>query len=221
MVYGTYEKGKETRQKIITVSKELFFEKGYNKTSITEICRTANVMYGTFTYYFKTKIDLVSEIYANLLMKCFQIAKSSNPEHMDTFQMNLTANQFYYTIIFSTPEYAHFYHEVLQKMSVFDYIGRHVKRRYQSYNIHYSLNFNDEDIRDLLLADSGIRREFFTDMFSTYGYSIETEIINKYLRKMNVYFGRTLTLDSDLVKKYIDIAEEIVRNTDYSHIKLF
>lgn len=221
MVYGKYDKGKETRQKIIVVAKELFYEKGFNQTSITEICKVADVMHGTFTYYFKTKVDLVSEIYADLLTKCYQIVRSNSTEYMDTFQMNLTANQFYYTVIFSSPENARFYHEVLLKMSVFDYIGRHVKRLYQSYNFHYNLNLSEEDLRDVLLVDSGIRREFFTDMFNTYGYKLEPEIVSKFIRKMNIHLGRTLTLDADIVLSYIERAEQLIKATDFSHLSLF
>ena len=187
MGYGKYDKGKETRKKIVKTAKNMFHENGFKKTSITEICRINDIQLGTFTYYFKTKVDLVSEIYAEFLVDAYQAVRETDYEYKDPLQMNIVSNQFYYTASFSCPKCAKFYHEVLENTSIFDYIGKHVRRLYGSYNFHYGLNMDEEDMCDVLLVDSGLRKEFFCYMFNNFGYNLEPKVISKYLRKLNIY----------------------------------
>ena len=47
-----------TKDKLLDISKELMMSKGYNATTIEEICKIASVTKGAFFYYFKTKEDL-------------------------------------------------------------------------------------------------------------------------------------------------------------------
>lgn len=55
------EKKQETRRQIIHVSKKLFFEKGYQCTSINQIAKTVGIAEGTIFNYFKTKADIFIE----------------------------------------------------------------------------------------------------------------------------------------------------------------
>jgi TetR/AcrR family transcriptional repressor of nem operon len=47
-----------TKQKLLDVSTQLMMSKGYNATTVEEICKIANVTKGAFFHYFKTKEDL-------------------------------------------------------------------------------------------------------------------------------------------------------------------
>lgn len=47
-----------TKQKLLEISKQQMMSKGYNATTIDEICTIAEVTKGAFFYYFKTKEDL-------------------------------------------------------------------------------------------------------------------------------------------------------------------
>lgn len=60
---GRREKKKAlTRQTIIDAAGRLFSMRGFDATSIDEICQTADVVKGTFYYHFKSKEDLVIEL---------------------------------------------------------------------------------------------------------------------------------------------------------------
>jgi len=52
------KKTSATKRKLLDISKQLIITKGYNATTIEEICKTAEVTKGAFFYYFKTKEDL-------------------------------------------------------------------------------------------------------------------------------------------------------------------
>lgn len=52
------KKTSATKRKLLDISKQLIVVKGYNATTVEEICKTAEVTKGAFFYYFKTKEDL-------------------------------------------------------------------------------------------------------------------------------------------------------------------
>lgn len=51
-------RGSSTKQKLLDIAKEQIMTKGYNATTVEEICNIAEVTKGAFFYYFKTKEDL-------------------------------------------------------------------------------------------------------------------------------------------------------------------
>ena len=236
-MHGRYEKGIDTRKKIIAEAKIMFKEQGYDKMRISALCRNLNIQLGNFTYYFKTKTDLISEIYAEHLIRSFQTVKTAFEKSsknsfsnkrietvtpsMDSFQTILTVDYFYYVSIFTRPESLRFYYEVIEKMPVIDYIGRHVKRFYASHNSAYNLGFNDEELRDILLMDSAIRREFFSDMVKTYGFDITADIAIKYIDKMHIFLGRIMKMDSGTLEQYNAFAKELLSQYGFGHLDLF
>ena len=56
------EKGKDTKQKIVNSAKKLFYEQGYEATTVMQITKDAEVNNGLFTYYFGSKIALAGMI---------------------------------------------------------------------------------------------------------------------------------------------------------------
>ena len=58
-----YSVGVETREKIITECRKLFYEHGYEKTSFGMICDNININRGLITYHFKSKSKLAQIIY--------------------------------------------------------------------------------------------------------------------------------------------------------------
>lgn len=52
---GTREKTGQIREKIVAATDQLFYQKGYNQTSFSDIAAASNVPRGNLNYYFKTK----------------------------------------------------------------------------------------------------------------------------------------------------------------------
>lgn len=52
-----------TRKKITEAAIHLFKEKGYENTSVTDICKEANITKGTFYYHFPNKDEITFEFY--------------------------------------------------------------------------------------------------------------------------------------------------------------
>lgn len=55
-------RGESSKKKIMDVAKTLFTEKGYDATSVQDICENANLSKGAFFHYFQTKESLFMEI---------------------------------------------------------------------------------------------------------------------------------------------------------------
>ena len=55
-------KGQEFRQHIVEVANRLFYQRGYNQTSFTDIAEAAEIPRGNFYYYFKTKDEILEAV---------------------------------------------------------------------------------------------------------------------------------------------------------------
>ncbi|MDH5483618.1 MAG: TetR/AcrR family transcriptional regulator [Gammaproteobacteria bacterium] len=77
-------KGSANRQRIVEAADHLFYSRGYNQTSFSDISDETGIPRGNFYYYFKTKEDILSavvdsrlDIFRQVLDDCE--AKSSDP----------------------------------------------------------------------------------------------------------------------------------------------
>ncbi len=55
-------KGQEFRQHIVQTANRLFYQRGYNQTSFSDIADAAEIPRGNFYYYFKTKDDILEAV---------------------------------------------------------------------------------------------------------------------------------------------------------------
>jgi AcrR family transcriptional regulator len=58
----TQQRGEETRSRILDVAGELFAERGYDATSVADICARAGVTKGAFYHHFKSKQAVFLEL---------------------------------------------------------------------------------------------------------------------------------------------------------------
>lgn len=74
-----------TREKLLSASKSLFSERGFDAVTIDEITETADLGKGTFYYHFGTKDQLIKELIRDVLGELEQAikekAKGSNDLH--------------------------------------------------------------------------------------------------------------------------------------------
>lgn len=70
-------KGSANRQRIVEAADHLFYSRGYNQTSFSDISEQTGIPRGNFYYYFKTKEDILQAVidarideYRQLLAEC-------------------------------------------------------------------------------------------------------------------------------------------------------
>ena len=79
-------KSEATRNKLVECAKELFYEKGFDRTAVREIVKAAGVAQGTFYLYFETKEEILYHIAFGVLEKLntyIEILNVENPEIED------------------------------------------------------------------------------------------------------------------------------------------
>ena len=74
---------KETRQKLLDSAKAEFFEKGYMKASLRNICKNAGVTTGALYFFFQDKEDLFGAIVEEPLNYLMSVMKSHYAEEAD------------------------------------------------------------------------------------------------------------------------------------------
>ena len=55
-------KGSANRQRIVEAADHLFYSRGYNQTSFSDISDETGIPRGNFYYYFKTKEDILAAV---------------------------------------------------------------------------------------------------------------------------------------------------------------
>lgn len=73
---ATYSKSAKTREHIFQTALRLFFERGYDNTSLKDIAEAAQVSTGTLYRYFPTKSDLLFQIRENSQKHLREVAES-------------------------------------------------------------------------------------------------------------------------------------------------
>jgi len=67
----------KTRQKLLDAAKEVFLEEGFQKATISQMIKKANVGYGTAYVHFDGKEDLLIVLMENVMEKFYEIAEIS------------------------------------------------------------------------------------------------------------------------------------------------
>lgn len=209
-------KGMITEKKILETAKELFYNRGFSDTTVKEICNQSNVKLGTFTYYFSTKEALVSDIYAEYIMKIYNYIGYVENRKMNRLEKNTIASFIYYEILFKDDNIVKFHYDILTKLSIFTVVGKNLRRFYSNFARDFNLNIDEKEIIRIFSADCGIRRELILEF-------IENKLFDNSLDlTITIYtmMGRLLKIDEKIMNEYIERAIEFVKKNDLSHIKL-
>jgi AcrR family transcriptional regulator len=80
----------ERRLEIIDIAEELFSEKGYDETAVSDIVKRADVAQGTFYYYFGSKAEVLDAIIDRILDEIGRKTRElSVMDHMDAVERML------------------------------------------------------------------------------------------------------------------------------------
>lgn len=83
-----HEKGAKTKEKLIEASIKLINERGYDNTSIDDICAACGTSKGAFYHHFKSKMDIVAAMEEKVSSA---VAENDMPENADVFTRLMSA----------------------------------------------------------------------------------------------------------------------------------
>lgn len=208
-------KGIFTKQKILQVAKELYYQKGYCAITVQDICKQADVGLGTFTYYFTTKESLVSEIYSELLMKSYAYVNYLANRPMNHLERNVIASFLYYNTIYKDEQNLKFHYDVFNKISNDIFPMHNLKRIHMGFVRDFNLDIDDKELLQISTAELGVRRQLTLEYIEHKMFDSPLELVITIYKMM----GRLFTIDESIINEYISRAVEFLKKNDLSRIK--
>ena len=187
-------KGLESKNKIYSCTKKEFYEQGYRRSTIQHITAEAGVPLGLFTYYFKTKDNVVELIYTDFMNQIRKALEAFEWYNEDTSFFKNTCIYFvFYESVLQDPNTARFFYEVIQK----DFKGRllhdWLTEAYRTYLADYRIKMKENEFTMLLSFDFGGRREIFLNYFN---------------KKLNVSQQKLIHMVTMVVPRYMQIPKK-------------
>ena len=210
------QKGARTRRHIVETAKKLFYDKGYSETAVIEICRAAEVKPGTMTYYFKTKYDLVKELYESVYRKCYEFVEDKLGRQAGSLEKNTIVAFVYYQAVCADENTRRFHLEILKKSRVTDFISKVSLPVARSIFDELKAGFSEKEAGYVELAWNGISREMFIDYLT----GPEGREVQDVVNTIYIFRARLLTADENAMKVYLYNGMELSRNCGHSHITL-
>jgi len=154
-------KGEMTKERIYKSAKELFYNQGYNATTIQQIADHSDTTLGSMTYHFATKDTFVARIFDDYLNS---IHDSLNEKLIGYKPINAFERHFYLTMVWyhhllSDPRVNHFYYEISKNDSLYPFLHGKMGEIYHEFVRDYNLRIRPIEFDALLIADFGARRE--------------------------------------------------------------
>ncbi|WKY46986.1 TetR/AcrR family transcriptional regulator [Eubacteriaceae bacterium ES3] len=154
-------KGEMTKERIFDSAKELFYQQGYNATTIVQIAERSNSTLGSMTYHFATKDLFIAQIFEDYLNN---IHDSLKEKLIGYRPINAFENHFYLTMVWyhyllSDPQVRNFYYEISRIDSLYQFLHKSIEAIYHQFVDDYKLRIRPIEFDALLIADFGARRE--------------------------------------------------------------
>lgn len=89
---------RNTKMKIINAAWELFYENGYENTTVEDIIEYSETSKGTFYHYFEGKSELLSSL-SYIFDSKYEELQSSLPEDMNAFEKLMFLNRELFTMV--------------------------------------------------------------------------------------------------------------------------
>ncbi|MFZ7121431.1 MAG: TetR/AcrR family transcriptional regulator [Eubacteriaceae bacterium] len=209
------KKGIQTKEYIYKITKNLFYEFGYNKTTLSLISKEADVPIGLIPYHFKNKDNILKMVYDDFLR---EIDKCINKHSIDTKNNSILrhaiVSRIYYQIILENNNNKRVYTEVLRKKSNYILLHNSIGSRYVSYLDDYNITLTKEEFESNLYCDFGARREFFLHLMNE---DIQMPI-QDVVTFVNGIIPRLLKIDQNTVDDILSYSLECFNKIDYSDI---
>lgn len=148
---ANYENGLETKARIMDTCKELFYSKGFTKTTFKDIGQLADVNQGLIVYYYKTKNILANTVFQDMMAEMMKQIETIFARE-DTLTQFFISDFLYFRLLYEDLRFRKFIENccsngVLEKKSA------NLKEEYRKYYDGMVEFFDDEYIQDTTLKE--------------------------------------------------------------------
>lgn len=214
-----YQKGKDTKDKILEVSKKLFYENGYTNTSCKHICKEADVNLGLIHYYFKTKKNIASIIYTQFLVQVKKYVKNIMTYKFDNYELKYATaveNWIYYNLFLSNEKYRKFFYEICKGNLLIDENTNIIESFYQLHVNTYNLNINTNEIKLIRVSSAALNMGLVEKYVENYFDMTIDELSEYKIRNVFRFMKLSESQIDDIVSESYKIYKKIdVKIMDY------
>lgn len=135
-------KGEETKNRILFVARDLFYEYGFHKTTARMISEKANTNLGLLNYYFKNKNEMGLIIYSSIRDRFDELIAEYFPD-MDELTLFLFSSTLELYLCITNEKYGNFFHDLSVVNQKTDVLSRNISPMYSAailQNMHRHRN---------------------------------------------------------------------------------
>lgn len=181
---------KEKKEIIKSAALELFANDGYHVTSISKIARKAGISKGLMYNYFKSKEDLLSSIFHDIMKRIMDILDPDHDEVITPEEAEAFFDRFFNILIENPREWRLYYQLSVQK-DVMDLLMKESMDSKIQHNQQMIINFfAKQNFRDPELAILMFSSVFkgFTMMYAFAPEMFSKELLEKFKQKLKELF---------------------------------
>lgn len=181
----------KTKERILNTARVLFNEQGFRNVTLRAVAKELSISYGNATYHFKTKSQLISRLYEDMLFETSEILKTISYDNL--FKGILDAPRVSFGI---SMKYLFFYVDFVEIKRSYSEIASRVDQDNQKRKANYLHVLKQLQVEDILRKDltekdlyylmdlSGAIRTFFFINLNPSNFS-DTNLENRYLDYIN------------------------------------
>jgi AcrR family transcriptional regulator len=201
----------EIKQKILSVSRDLFIEQGYKKTTIRQIIQKADILNGSLYHFYQNKEDIFKQIIVTVADEALQLAKDLAHKYSDTRLIDTLPDALQLYATQKHDKLAELFFEAYSAWPILNtftkLIAVEMREAYQEYNP----DFSEQDYYLRALSIVGCVRNFIAESFveGKSGYQDKLAVI---LKMYQMLFNIPTFDIKDVIAKIENIitTEEIV-----------
>ena len=207
-----------TRTLIIKIASELFFQKGFTKTTSTELCRKAEISPGNLTFYFPSKEHILSVLVQMMIdyqWKEMESAADEGKSSLLAYCLELTT---LVSIGEEFPEMDDFITAAYSHPMTLDLIRENDVEKIKRVFAEYTDGWDDEKFTSVEAIISGI--EYATVMNTEHSASVERRI-NDALDTIMMLFGVPDELRQRKIEKVMNMDHRSIGRKVYADFKKY
>lgn len=195
-----YKKGIETKDKIISAARKLFYLYDFKLVSSNKICKECQVKLGTLTYYFKKKDDLIVYFYNDYMERIINYIQE-NIDFTDSAKLHIYMIIMYYFNIYRDYHTVRFHEAVLKNSSMYNILYNQ-KELIKPFIQHSTLAKNEEMLDLLIIADNAVRRELNLQTISNQTKDVYE--VKELVTKIYTVTAQLFSYDQDVLHQHIE-----------------
>ena len=219
-----YPVGQKTRSLILNAYRELFYKKGYKKTTYVNILDHTGLNQGLITYYFKSKKAIAGEIHSDFRIQIKGAVKQLFNELNKPYDLRVATSleQIIYTRIkFSDEKLKKFIYEISVEGVYMEYELLLMKEFWDMHVREYNLPLSDNEIKMIQVANSSLTLGITMKMIEGYLQVSVEDFIRMRIRLMFQSLGLKEEEISDILEKSLTLYDRIsVELQDYFRIEV-